>query len=778
MSDAWHKAGTLGDKIGPYAHWWEDKEKPFLPDDIKGLNEFNISMGRPRSTLKFLGEMPSASQGPQVSNSLFQSGEAVPLPDAVANEKIPHDDWDFSKIEHRLPGDIPADTVIVGILDTGIALSHMGTNISPGKTRIISSWQQGAAMRWESVANLADDTTEYQQSEPWLPCGREVFSGEINAALEAFGDAQGVVDEEAFNRALRISSPDLIMGNRDLEMATAHGTHTLSLAAGMDHENTTREERERQRIIAVNLPAQFSHGSGGNFLPYFAVYGVDRILYLADALWLKNTPDPDSHAVRGYPIVINFSYGMMAGPKDGYHTIELALKNLFEDRKKQAKAGQTMSPVRIMMPVGNDNLLRGAASTVLAAEGTPFGLNNNLKARERITVPWRIQPADSTANFVEIWSEAKPCADFYAMLERVEVFVTPPGREKLRITDLSANAYSDLADYARVYVRHVAIDPNTGPTIHVQEAGTKNPNARFRLAILVCVAPTTLDLPDAPLAPAGEWTVEVKYDGPETVDFTLYIQSDQSAVVTSKTGKRSYFDHENYRSHMTEHHHDHREETGAVADTYSFDEDKCPEDNDNWYQYGPVQRRGTHNAISSLSDPEMIAIGSFDDSSGYPTSYSATTDGNPQLDYDSKSAREITAKYPKNNGRKFLTVSYPGENAPSLFGLLGAGSRDGSVIGSRGTSMSTALATREAANAFMEAEPQDYPHIGSQDWFRDLGRESELEQQVDNWGQDLKWPLACDEGVLKIGSGRLPDPRKKLVNRLGGTPYATEDELE
>jgi len=762
MNDAWSSASRLESGIGPYAHWWKHKEKPNLPAELRGdLKDLQFS---------FRGTASDYNQGKKVENSLYEAGAVVPLNSLAANPLEEREEWADENIKDRLPGGVPADTVITGILDTGVALSHMSTNIEARETRIISSWIQGATMEFDNNAMPTD---------PWLPCGREVFSSDINAALTKFGDENGVVDEEAFNRDLKISSPDLLMGNRDLEMAAAHGTHTLSLAAGLDPLDTKKEELERQRIIAVNLPAQYSHGSGGNFLPYFAVYGVDRILHIADALWFKNSRDPERKKIRGYPIVINFSYGMMAGPKDGYHIIELALKNLFDDREKRAKAaGQIASPVRIVMPVGNDNLRRGAASIVLGAEGVTFGQDNNLKARQSIKLPWRIQPADATANFLEIWSEAKQKDVFDNMLSELRVFVSPPGSKKrLQVNDLTSNSFSDLKDFARVYVQHVSIDSASGATTHATEGRIEDSNVRHRLALLVCTAPTTLDLAEAPLAPAGEWTVEVEYEGCEPVDFTFFVQSDQSAVVTSKSGRRSYFDHKDYRTHLTEHHNGHLEESGAVADTYSFDETNSPSDNDNWYKYGPVQRRGTHNAISSLSDPEMIAVGSFDDANGYPTAYSATTDGNPQLDYDQVNSREKNVgPYPENNGRKIQTVCYPGENAPSLFGLLGSGSRDGSIVGSRGTSMSTALATREAVKGFLESDQADWHVVGSQDWFRDLSRESEAEQQLDSWGQELAWPIPGDEGVLKLGSGRVSDPRKRTVHRLGGDAVIREEE--
>ena len=810
MSDTFQRVADPGtEKLSPYAHWWKTKEKEFLPDDIKF-----------RETVWdfYRAEPSTGKNGFQLKDSLYDGGKAVPLPLGVTNEGQ-NETWSFSQIDDRLPDDIPDDTVITGILDTGVSLGHMMTNIGVGNTRIISAWQQGAMMNTaaerigppEFFANalysasafnkfrnldwIKDSpvfntpgsappefptrnfTDQFKLDEPWLPCGREIFSGEINAALEHFGDGSGTVDEVAFNRHLRLSAPTAQLGNRDLEMASAHGTHTLSLAAGMDPALTDEDDRKKNRIVAINLPAQYSHGSAGNFLAYFAVFGVERILHVADALWLKNNPDHADKPVFGYPIVINFSYGMTAGPKDGYHLFELYLKNMILERRRRITTGasvngvrQVASPVRIIMPTGNDNLEQGAASAIMGASDLALNKKGTMFAEPKVSLPWRVLPDDATANFLEIWTQAKKEGDFNTVLKGATIRITRPGGTPAIVPLCAGPGEYDLDDYARVYIRHIAITKDSGAQTMTK---TRKPNDenRFRLVLLICVAPTTIDLPGAPTAPAGEWMIDVDYADPTVaVDFTFYIQSDQSAVVTSQTGKRSYFDHPNYRTHLTEHHNLQwatpplADESGAVADTtaLAMTDTEMQVDTDDWYVVGPVQRRGTHNALSTLNDKEMLSVASYDDSKGFPTSYSASSDGN-------HSKEDKVGKYPGNNGRRYLTIALPGENAPSLFGLLGAGARDGSVIGSRGTSMSTGLATRIAAEAFAKTKSSVRRSAsGTDHWFRELGKKGEAENRIDSWGQDLTWPLRGEHGVLKMGSGRLGDPRKNQVHRLGG----------
>jgi len=751
------------DKTGAYAHWWKTKEQNQFPSDP------DLPRPPPFKIFDARGDGAGSSAG-EVSDGFYASSEAIPLPSASLNNNKPTS-WSLHEVKEALKcslpseGEIEPDTVITGILDTGISLSHMSTNHAAGQTRILAAWQQGATMSRK-------DDGKGDEIQPWLPCGMEIFSGDINAALARNGDTQGVVDEIAFNRELNVSDPSGVFGNNDLEMAAAHGTHTLNLSAGYDPLTTSKKQLARQKIIAVNLPTQYAHGSGGNFLAYFAVYAVERIIYLADLLWekkfyeAKGKKSDKNKPVMGFPIVINFSYGMVAGPKDGNHLFERALALIIKKRKRRAeKVGHVASPVRICIPAGNDNLEQGAASSRLGAQ-TGADKNN---AQPEISLPWQVQPADSSANFLEIWSKAVSKADFDQMLDNLKVTLSPPDQAIDPICAFDDRTTYDLNDYARVYVRHINLKMSDMPPFDKDDK-----TVMHRLALLVCVGPTTSTFTGAVVAPAGTWDVRVAYDQQKTVDFTFYIQSDQSAVLSSKTALRSYFDHPAYRTHMTEFEgaaisKPHiRDENGRVADTYYFGRDlKSTVDNDNWLKFGPVQRRGSHNAISSIYEKEVIAVGAFDDSTGIPAPYSASTDGNTgELEKSgiSPSAEAIET----NGGRKGITLCYPGENAPSLFGILSAGSRDGSVVGQRGTSMATGLATREASEAFLDCPCEEWDTVATEAWFRKKARKADDGVHYDHWRGEVVWPPR-NGAFLKIGSGRLRDPRQNpTITRLGG----------
>ncbi len=685
---------------GPYAHWWEEKEMPYLPADLLDDRNARLDLEQP-FRLK-------SREGQRLSDAFYAGGAIVPLPVGAGNGgKIA--DWDEDRTKAKLPL-VPDDTVLVGIVDTGIALSNSRFRSADGETRFIAAWQQSAPF--------------IDQSD--LPCGQEIYASDIQAKLKEHSqsDVLGYVDETAFNRDLYLTEPTKPAGQRDLEMAAAHGTHVLDLAAGLDPDGSQADLADRLRLIAVNLPAQYAHGTAGGFLAYFAVFAIDRIIHLADALWKRNNPDKDG----GYPLVINFSYGMTAGPKDGTHVFERAIERILQEREaRQRRTGSKGAPIRLLLPAGNDNLERCAASCVLGCKDKHHA-NTGDEAQPSVTLPWRILPADTTANFVEIWFESRSQDDLITLMNDLVVSVSPPGTGDMTLEPLQLGRYQDLGSFARVYVSASETKPG-----------------QSRLALLICVAPTVSDNARAPIAPAGLWQVKVEYNG-EPVDTSFYVQSDQSAVRTSKTGRRSYFDHEKYRVNL---------ENGSPADTFSYEPNQGNvTDNDYWPTFGPVQRKGTHNSLATLGDGNVVTVGGFDDCYGYPANYSSSANENRT----------------KPVGSEAITVSYPSENSPSLFGLLAAGARDGSVTAYRGTSMATALATREAAFAFLGRKGSG-ERLGNEFWFRKRAETSEQRTKFakisDHWGQYLGWPSVR---LLKSGVGRIDSPDvDRMWKRLGGT---------
>lgn len=703
MAEAWQDEGHLEKGMGPYVDWWQAYRTERAEDGLKTLSaDLTPDVVRHRSVIA-KDKVVAKEKGVALGQEVYAGGAALPLPAASVNDsKTGYAPWETD------PPDLPKldpRTVIVGIVDTGIALGHRRFRLKDGSTRFIAAWQQGA---------------DFNKDQAQLPCGEELYASDINCLLKdhSGGLLTGLLDEDSFNREANLVDPVNTIGQRDLDHPAAHGTHVLDLAAGLDPEKTGEETLDRCRIIAVNLPAQYYHGSAGGFLAYYAVFAVDRILYLAQAAWRANNPDKPG----GYPVVINFSYGMQAGPKDGSHNFERYLKEIVESRTKDGAA-----PVRIAMPVGNDNLARAAASTVMGPQGTSR-IKRDYAADPSVTMPWRILPDDATPNFLEIWTEAVDPGVLPEVLSNLRLSVTPPDKvTELAVGDLTAGGKKILGGFARVYCEVFS-----------------GADGRERVRVLVALCPTApLGGKPATLAPAGLWCVRLDYAGPP-VDVAFFIQSDQSGVRYSKAGKRSYLDHPRYRVFG---------EDGAMADTYSVQVGKAPINNDDWMECGPVQRKGSHNALASVEMDGFVCIGSYTADTGLPAIYSSTADGD----------------WSKKGGRETLSASYPSEDAPSMFGLLAAGAKDGSVAAFRGTSMATGLATREIAMALMDWDGNPGTAIGTEDWLRERAEHNEAAVKAagvpDRWGFARPWPKIYK---LKVGVGRLAAPGPSTrVSRLG-----------
>ena len=661
----------------PYIHWWwwqeNDARRRFF-SDVRPLQQ---------SLSALLIDPPLGPEGgPDPRAPILDS--AVPVPAHARSTYRKVAPWRTDDIRDRFPSDLPANTVITAIIDTGIALGHRRFRDACGHSRVLAAWQQTATFG----------------GQRYLPFGQELYSGEIDAALRDWshdGSLTGRLQEDGFNRALRLVEPQQHLGHRDLDHRTAHGTHVADLAAGFDAATLAPEALRAHPMLVVNLPPQSLHGSAGNFLAFWALIALKRILHLADAISEAN---PDTAPEGGFPLVVNFSYGMQASSKDGRSQWEQSLLALLGERAARGRRG----PTRLVMPVGNDNLERCSARAYMggAADWTdPRGRTYALQPE--ITLPWRVLPQDHTSNAVEIWLNALGDDSPPPDPSQVQLKLIPPGANPDDIAPvpvLERGGFATLDDFGRVYCRG---------------------DGSEQLGFVICLAPTERPpQPVAarqPVAPAGLWRIWVGYAG-EAVNTAFYVQSDQSGTRHSLTGRQSRFDHENYVTRLPD---------GRLRDSFDYD---TGAHTDNWQTYGPVQIKGTQNALATIEP--VLVIGGYRASDGRPAIYSGTTDG--------KNRRN-------GAGIAIMDATYPSEDAPSLFGLLAAGARDGSAVAFRGTSMATALASRDIALA-LSAAPHDAARIGGSAWLR---------ARATAWQADRPAHYR-NIHKLKGGAGHLPAP--------------------
>lgn len=582
-------------------------------------------------------------------------------------------------------GDVPAeaplielnwmpdqDCVVVGVIDSAIALSHARFRRLDGGTRFLSAWLQGGCWRPDAA----------------VPFGRELFRTEIDRLMFRAMVA-GAVDETMFDRSAGLSQFDHARGDRRLENNATHGTFVADLAAGFDLRDASQDElRRRLPLIGVGLPPRTSMGASGNFLEFFATHAVEYIIDRADRIWRACGFGEDG----GFPVVINLSYGLQAGPKDGHMLIEEVI------RAADAASQDSGRPVRVMLPAGNDLLSKGAAVFDLGA-GSAQSLD------------WRIKPEDHTPNFCEIWSDETQGNGGQHPHHPLTLSLSPPlgpfspstpGRHGQMMT-LVDSARPDVP-VARVYCRK-----------HAPKSGTVHPNWH-RVGYFLCTGPTLAEDRLAGVPPGG-WSIVVS--SVKAGKGFAYVQSDQSLTFGSETGLVSEFDHPQFSEF---------DDAGRYVDVATYPTDASPpQDTDTT---PPMRRRGTMNAIASLSEARVIG------------SYRAT-DGKPSIFSSAASSDAV------GTGRAAPTSLLPGADGAARFGLMAAGSKSGTAAVMGGTSFSTALATRSVALAMLDWIDSGKVGVapGTETWFQAKATADETSAQ---------WPGRTVPE--KAGFGRLTAP--------------------
>lgn len=582
------------------------------------------------------------------------------------------------------------NSVIVGIIDRGIPLNHARLCDANG-TRILASWQIDAD--WEPAR------------QAHVPFGREVYKNDIDDALnstsgdEAFNERLGLVDMQSRNRA------------NDVMYRQSHGAAILDRAAGAAPDAPP----ENIWVIVVNLPSRASIGSSGGFLDYFASLAAQRLQLLADWLWLSLFPNEPIVDGGGFPVVMNLSFGKNAGPQSSDDFFHKAIEGIRKDRPRQA-------PFIPVIAAGNDNLEEGHAKQRVP----PHILNP-----DPVVQGWWVQPEDQSPSFLEVWSE--PIDNKYLEATSTDEKETIPftfdvlqpgvDRSELRNSE-------PKIDHIRLLNRGGTQDEHSKnlfgeapfAAIAVRKFAEPGAFGFSRLQFTICVLPTVDHQPGADVVPSGEWRIEITNLTPAQVTFDFMVQTDEPDGRSTRTSQRSWLTDAAYRRH---------DETGRVADSYSY-----PGLESTHLDPSTVKRHGTLN--STAVGKGFIAVAGHREMDGRPAAYSSTGARNAQ-------------------NRHVPDVSFPNEDGAAHRGVLASGSKDGSVLPIGGTSMAAAMATRRLSLEISALKSGGEEHI------LDFDPEEWLRVQVGPEDPFVVSALARP----KLGWGRLtPAPDPSRVTRL------------
>ncbi len=376
----------------------------------------------------------------------------------------------------------PPPIVVMGIIDDGIAFANERFRRIVGgvaESRVENWWLQDGPFN----PGHFPFTAPGGPPPPLVPSGCELSRLQINQLLAACTNAAGEIDDDlAYHQARLFDFRK--RGHKSAAWRTAHGTHVMDLACGFDPV----PPRYDRPIICVQLPVRVTANTSGATL-FPAVYA---------ALWYIVIRASQIPGAANAPIVINLSYGRLAGPHDGTDLIELAIQTVVA-----ASGGR----VRVVLPAGNSYLSRTHAQVTFAAAG------------EQQELPWRVLPDDRTPNFVEVWL---PQRNFLNFASRLTLTITSPIGETHAIDEFGPAVRWGAPPFyavARFYFSLL-----TGRTM-------------FRLSTI----PTTSIVPGAPLAPAGTWRIRLDNVALTGQTVHAWVQRDDSLYGFPLRGRQSYF---------------------------------------------------------------------------------------------------------------------------------------------------------------------------------------------------------------------------------------------
>jgi hypothetical protein len=553
------------------------------------------------SILRTLGEGPEG-----VTSAVFSLG--APLPQTIVATTMltsPRPVEPDPRIMQRLQNGGGRLTVMA-VIDDGIPFAHRNLmNEAGDSTRIEHCWLQSA------------------KASGKLLFGKHFTRSDIDALRAAHGP-----DEDAIYH--RAGALDAAAGSpATLGHHASHGAHVIDAAAGL---RSSDADMDLMRVIAVQLPAAFTIDTTGFRKDGPVLAAMHTIFARADAIAAAYLGDADAPM----PLVINFSYGFTGGPHDGSDPLEIAMAKLVADRIASGK------PTELVMPAGNsfadrclgeippDRLLQGRAADI----------------------PWRLQPNDATASYLELWIPSGGGSSYALSL------TDPLGRLVDAATPLTFTAGGTS----------VAADLSVAGTA-VGDISIQVFSAAWTL-VRIALAPTEPRKTALPAAPAGCWTIALTLTGgpPPEKPVACRVHRDNDPFGYRRGGRQSYLD--------------------DAADE-RFGLDGAPSRTDSPPE-AFVRRFGTLNGIATHD--RVTVVSSYFADTGRATAYA--------------SAGPVGASGVMAARVRF---SLPADSSTALPGALAGGTRSGSAIRLSGTSMAAPLYARRIALGFMRnlvAPPQ------------------------------------------------------------------------
>ncbi|MDG5976433.1 hypothetical protein H010_14296 [Hydrogenophaga taeniospiralis CCUG 15921] len=372
---------------------------------------------------------------------------------------------------------------VLGLIDGGLALANSAFLDQHGRTRIQHFWRQDAYQNgnWPGNQPRHREPLDPARAGPTphdMGYGHELSGTAIDAAMAAY-TRHGQVDEDALYQHLQLW---------DLSMPVNHGTHVMSLACGPGNPlHPMHDDASRADLVAVQLDwSNVLDTSGGAM----NVSVLDGLMYIL------------ARCAPSAKVVVNISWGTLAGPHDGSSILEAAMDQLI------ALYGGRL---QIAVPAGN-------------AYQSRTHVNATLQPDQTLPLHWRVQPDDRTQSFLEIWLPDGA--------QDVKICVTPPGQTEPLPQRCMGQSGVWTGDGS---------DPLCGLIYPTSSAlGSRG------TCVLLALEPTFSRKRSAATAPFGAWQVTLINTGSTDITLDAYIERDDVAIGQNTGARQSYFEDAHY----------------------------------------------------------------------------------------------------------------------------------------------------------------------------------------------------------------------------------------
>ncbi len=539
-------------------------------------------------------------------------------------------------------------TVIVAVIDDGIAIAHERFRGRDGKTRIEYAWLQEDDLQ---------PRVTLETKTPAVASGSEWNKVDIDKLLDNCTTA-GQVDEDRFYRDAGLANfAEQKFLPKPLAQRTAHGTHVMDLFCGYPASDAPDD----RPIICVQLPREVTESTNSFVKDGQVKRAIDYIFARAEDIARKRAEAAGTEA-RSLPLVINFSYGNHAGPHDGTMPPETHIDTLVNARNN------TQARTAVVIPSGNNFLARGHASMDFTGPVDPDNPDDPDDQGNKHHLSWRILPDDYTDSFLQIWFPEG------ALVSDYELKIVPPNGTT---NPFPVGADEDVV----VELRNTDGDVIMHSIFSDQKFAPKTSALSSRPMIEIALkGSASYDSTDATV-PSGDWGIEItrvtelrEQEGPvSTVE--AWIERDDSPVGFRTGGRQSYFNNACYSVY---------DDRGRIVEQ---DDPDCV-----------VKRFGNYNAVATGSTPMVVAA--------YTHKKQLVGVGDPLVQ-----RRSIySAAGSENPNRTPADAMMPDAAAPAddsyvHRGVIAAGSRSGSSVVLSGTSMAAPQLARHVAAHFAAGKP-------------------------------------------------------------------------